>query len=91
MALSAKSARGFFSDALIDGKPALHVAAEMCGRRSGDKSNVLADTIAASQTARDDAQRTEARLRELEDGRRCTVDIVVDKAHLRPDIAPRVP
>src|SRR5436305_455095 len=81
---------GFFADAAIDCEPTAYVAAEMRGGCTRYERRALADSVPPSQAAADDAQRAEARLRQLEYCRRRGIDVAIDEAHLGSDIAPRV-
>ena len=86
-----KSPRGFLSHLPVYREPPADVAAKVGRRRPRDERSGLTDPFAAPQSASDHAQRAEARLGELEDGRRSAVDISIHEAHLGADITPRVP
>ena len=90
IASSAQAPRCFLADAAIDCQPAADVAAEMSRRRSRHEYRAAADTIARSQSTADHAQRAEIRLRQLEDRRRCRIDVAIHEPHLRADVAPGV-
>ena len=70
---------GFFADAAIDCEPTAYVAAEMRGGCTRYERRALADSVPPSQAAADDAQRAEARLRQLEYCRRRGIDVAIDR------------
>src|SRR4051812_18799410 len=82
--------RGFSSNVLVDGEPAAHVAAKMSSGRARDERGTLADALAPAQAPADHAQRSEAGLRQLEDGWRRAIDVAIDEPHLGTHVAARV-
>ena len=85
-----KSQRDLFPNLTIDRQPAAHVAAEVSRRGARHETGTLSDALATAQAATDHAQRTQTRLRQLENRRRRTIDVPIDEAHLRSDVASRM-
>src|SRR6185503_8140174 len=66
-------------------------AAKVSRRRARHETGTLTDALAPAEAAADYAQSAQARFCQLEDRRRRTIDVPIDEAHLRSDIASRVP
>jgi hypothetical protein len=78
------------TDLSIDLEPAGDVSGEMGSRRAGRKRDAPPDSIGATKSTAYHAQRAERWPGELEEGWRRWVEVRVDEAHLRPDVAPAI-
>jgi len=76
------------SDAPVDLEPTPHITAKMSRRGASDERWASTNPVPAPKSAADHAQRAEARLRQLENRRRCWIDVAIHEAHLRADVAP---
>src|SRR2546423_1711353 len=78
---------GSFADSAVDGEPTSHITAKVRRCRARDKLRALSNAIAAAKPARNYAQSTKARLRELEHCRRCRIDVAIHEAHVDANVA----
>jgi len=88
-AFCAQSVRGSFSNRPVDRQPPAHVTPKVSCSGASDEAGVLTHTIASAKSARDDAERAEARFRQLEDRRRCRIDVAIHEPHVDADVAAR--
>jgi len=78
------------TDLSIDLEPAGDVSGEMRSRGARGKRDTTPDSISATKSTAYDAQRAECWAGELEQGWRRWVEVSVNEAHLRPDVAPAI-
>src|SRR6266576_4813846 len=79
------------SDAPVDLEPAAHITAEVRRCGASDERGASTNAVPAAKSAANHTQGAEARLRQLENCRRCRIDVAIHEAHLRTDVAPRMP
>ena len=78
------------TDLSIDLEPAGDVSGEMRARGACGKRDTTPDSISATKSTANDAQRAERWAGELEQGWRRWVEVRVDEAHLGADVAPAI-